>query len=477
MKLEEPVTVECYSGYTYAQEPRAFVWHGVRRTVTRVERTWREPDGPHFSVQADDGCRYNLAYDEARVAWQIERRPGMIVQIMEATTEGRLSTRQRVVGRVRAVPPSGIRKFFDIAATMKDVISLGIGEPDFVTPPPLLDAGIRSLQAGETHYTSNSGILELRQLLSQNLKRLYGVEYDPETEVLITVGVSEALHLTMLSLVEPGDEVIVPQPCFVAYVPTVVFAGGQPVTIPTSVENDFQVTAEEIEAAITPRTKVLLIGYPNNPTGAVMTRERLLEVATLAEKHDLLVLSDEIYDRLVYGIPHTCFPSLPGMRDRSVLLGGFSKDYAMTGWRVGYACGPADIIAGMRKVHQYIIMSAPTTGQIAAIEGLKHGEPHVQQMLAEYDRRRRLIVDGLNTIGLPTFEPRGAFYAFPDIRPTGLTSDEFSEKLIYEEKVAAVPGTAFGTCGEGFVRMSYATAYEQIEEALGRIERFFKKYR
>jgi aminotransferase len=386
-------------------------------------------------------------------------------------------TQARIAERVRIVPPSGIRKFFDIAATMKDVISLGIGEPDFVTPPPLVDAGIRSLQAGETHYTSNSGIFELRQLVSQNLKRLYGVEYDPETEVLITVGVSEALHLVMLTLIEPGDEVIVPEPCFVAYVPTVVFAGGRPVTISTHVENDFQVTAAEIEAAITPRTKALLIGYPNNPTGAVMTRERLLEVAALAEKHDLLVLSDEIYDRLVYGIPHTCFPSLPGMRDRTVLLGGFSKDYAMTGWRVGYTCGPADIVAGLRKVHQYIIMSAPTTGQIAAIEGLKHGEPYVQQMIAEYDRRRRLIVDGLNAIGLPTFEPRGAFYAFPDIRPTGLTSSEFSEKLIYEEKVAAVPGSAFGACGEGFVRMSYATAYEKIEEALRRIERFVKRHR
>jgi aminotransferase len=386
-------------------------------------------------------------------------------------------TQARIAERVRIVPPSGIRKFFDIAATMKDVISLGIGEPDFVTPPPLVDAGIRSLQAGETHYTSNSGIFELRQLVSQNLKRLYGVEYDPETEVLITVGVSEALHLAMLTLIEPGDEVIVPEPCFVAYIPTVVFAGGRPVTISTHVENDFQVTAAEIEAAITPRTKALLIGYPNNPTGAVMTRERLLEVAALAEKHDLLVLSDEIYDRLVYGIPHTCFPSLPGMRDRTVLLGGFSKDYAMTGWRVGYTCGPADIVAGLRKVHQYIIMSAPTTGQIAAIEGLKHGEPYVRQMIAEYDRRRRLIVDGLNAIGLPTFEPRGAFYAFPDIRPTGLTSSEFSEKLIYEEKVAAVPGSAFGACGEGFVRMSYATAYEKIEEALRRIERFVKRHR
>ncbi len=384
-------------------------------------------------------------------------------------------TRERVAERVRAVPPSGIRKFFDIIATMKDVISLGIGEPDFVTPQPLIQAGIRSLAAGQTGYTSNSGILELRQLLSRHLARLYGVEYDPESEILITVGVSEALHLAMLATIEPGDEVIVPEPCFVAYVPSVVFAGGTPVTIPTYVEHDFQVTAEEIARHVTPRTKALLIGYPNNPTGAVMTRQRLLEIARLAEECDLLVFTDELYDRLVYGIQQTCYPSLPGMRDRTILLGGFSKNYAMTGWRIGYACGPADLIAALRKIHQYIIMSAPTMGQVAAIEALKCGEEHVQAMRAEYDRRRRVIVDGLNAIGLPCFEPRGAFYAFPDIRRTGLNSEEFSEKLLFEEKVAVVPGSAFGESGEGYVRCAYAASMENIQEALRRIERFVKR--
>jgi len=388
-----------------------------------------------------------------------------------------IMTKERIAERVRVVPPSGIRKFFDIIATMKEVISLGIGEPDFVTPRPIVRAGIHSLETGQTGYTSNSGILELRQALSEHLGRLYGVEYNPETEILITVGVSEALHLAMLATVEPGDEVIVPEPCFVAYVPSVVFAGGTPVTIPTYVEHNFQVTAEDIERHITPRTRGLLIGYPNNPTGAVMSRERLTQIAALAEKYDLLVYSDEIYDRLVYGIEQTCFPSLPAMRDRSILLGGFSKDYAMTGWRIGYACGPADIIAAMRKIHQYIIMSAPTTGQIAAIEALKHGEEYVQAMRDSYDKRRRVIVDGLNAIGLPCFEPRGAFYAFPDIRRSGLSSEEFSEKLLFEEKVAVVPGTAFGPSGEGYVRCAYAASMENIEEALRRMERFVKKYK
>jgi len=470
--------VECYSGYTYAQEPRAFTWEGSRRHVVEVVATWREPSGPGFLVRADDGQRYKLQYHEAKDAWQVSAlRPDRSESYKEVKTPmSPVVTRDRIAERVRSVPPSGIRKFFDIIATMKDVISLGIGEPDFVTPEPFIRAGIRSLEAGQTGYTSNSGILELRQLLSQHLERLYGVQYDPETEILITVGVSEALHLAMLTIVEPGDEVIVPEPCFVAYKPTVVFAGGTPVAIPTFVENDFQVTAQEIEAAITPRTKALLIGYPNNPTGAVMTRERLLDVAALAERYDLIVLSDEIYDRLVYGVEHTCFAALPGMWERTILLGGFSKDYAMTGWRVGYACGPADLIAGLRKIHQYIIMSAPTMGQMAAIEALKSGEEHVQRMRAEYDRRRRVIVDGLRAAGLPCFEPRGAFYAFPDIRVTGLTSDEFSEKLLLEEKVAVVPGNAFGECGEGFVRCAYAASLEDIEEALRRIERFVRRY-
>ena len=381
-----------------------------------------------------------------------------------------------VAERVARVPPSGIRRFFDIAATMKDVISLGIGEPDFITPEPILQAGIEALARGETHYTSNSGILELRQALSAHLQRLYQVHYDPETELLITVGVSEALYLALTAVVDPGDEVIVPQPCFVAYAPEVVFAGGQPVIVPTRVEDGFQVTGDVVEAAVTPRTKAILIGYPNNPTGAVMTRERLLEIADVAQRHDLLVISDEIYDRLVYGITHTCFSSLPGMRERTILLGGFSKSYAMTGWRIGYAAAPAEVLAAMRKVHQYTIMSAPTIAQIAALTALKEGEEAVQAMRAEYDVRRRKIVAGLNALGLDCFEPRGAFYAFPSIARSGMDDETFAQKLLEEERVAVVPGSAFGESGAGFVRCSYATALPQIEEALNRIERFMRRH-
>jgi len=384
--------------------------------------------------------------------------------------------RSFVSRKVQVVPPSGIRRFFDIAATMDDVISLGIGEPDFVTPEAVLRAGADSLLAGETHYTSNSGIRELRLALAEHLARLYGVEYDPETELLITVGVSEALYLAFAATLDQGDEVLVPEPCFVAYNPEVIFAGGVPVNICTSVENDFQLLAADVEAAITPKTKALLLGYPNNPTGAVMSRQRLLEVAQVAEKHDLLVISDEIYDRLVYGIEHTCFPTFPGMRQRTVLLGGFSKSYAMTGWRIGYAAGPAEVLGAMRKVHQYTIMSAPTVAQHAALEALLHGEEAVQEMRTEYDRRRRLIVDGLNAIGLDCFEPRGAFYAFPSIAATGMSDEVFSERLIMEEKVACVPGSAFGACGQGHVRCSYATSYEKIEEALERMARFARRH-
>ena len=380
----------------------------------------------------------------------------------------------RLAKRVTAVPPSGIRRFFDIVATMHDVISLGIGEPDFVTPTPITQAGVDSLEHGETHYTSNSGIEELRVLLGQHLEKLYGVRYSP-AEILITVGVSEALHLAMLALLDPGDECILTEPSYVAYLPSVIFAGGVPVMVETHVEDKFEVTAEQLEKVITPKTRMLLLGYPNNPTGAVMPRKRLLEIAELAERHNLVVVSDEIYDRLVYDTEHVCVPSLPGMRERTILLGGFSKAYAMTGWRIGYACGPEELLGAMRKIHQYIIMSAPTTGQAAAIEALKHGEPFVKQMVAEYDQRRRLIVRGLNQIGLDTFEPRGAFYAFPDIRSTGLTSEQFSEGLLMEGKVAAIPGSAFGPSGEGYVRMAYANSLANIEEALDRIDRFVKK--
>jgi aminotransferase len=384
--------------------------------------------------------------------------------------------RDFVATKIKGVPPSGIRRFFDIAAEMDDVISLGIGEPDFATPPEIIRVGIESLHAGETHYTSNSGIYELREALADHLERLYGVRYDPVTELLITVGVSEALHLALAATVDYGDEVIVPEPCFVSYNPEVIFAGGVPVNVSTRVENDFQVLASQIEEVITEKTKALLLGYPNNPTGAIMTRERLQEIAQLAEKHDLLVISDEIYDRLVYGEPHTCFSTLPGMRDRTILLGGFSKAYAMTGWRIGYAAAPSELLAAMRKVHQYTIMSAPTIAQFAALEALRNGEEAVEEMRARYDRRRRLIVDGLNSIGLSCFEPRGAFYAFPSITVTGMDDDEFSERLLMEEKVACVPGSAFGSCGEGHVRCSYATAYNQIEQALERMARFAQRH-
>jgi aminotransferase len=386
-------------------------------------------------------------------------------------------SKQRLSQKVISIPPSGIRRFFDIAATMKEVISLGIGEPDFVTPAHISQAGIDSIVRGETHYTSNSGTLELRRALSDKLFELYGVRYDAETEILITVGVSEALQCAMLAVIDPGDEVLVVEPCFVAYKPSVVLAGGTAVMVPTYVENNFEVTAEDLEKYITPRTKAIFIGYPNNPTGAVLSKQRLQQIADLAEKYDLLVISDEIYDRLVYGVQHTNFASLPRMQERTILLGGFSKSYAMTGWRVGYVCANPEILGAIRKVHQYAIMSAPTMAQHAALEALLHGEQDVRDMVREYDLRRQTILAGLNTIGLPTFEPRGAFYVFPDIRPTGLTSNEFSEKLLLNEHVAAVPGDAFGESGAGFVRMSYCNSMENIEEALTRIERFVKNHK
>lgn len=378
--------------------------------------------------------------------------------------------------RVVSLKPSGIRKFFDIVATMKDVISLGIGEPDFTTPQPIIQAGIRSLEQGETHYTSNFGMLQLREKLAEHIYKLYGVQYNPANEIVITVGVSEALYLALTAILNPSEEVLLPTPCFVSYQAEIILAGGVPVEIPTCVEDGFQVRPEALEAAITPRTKAVLIAYPNNPTGAVASRETLLEVARIAEKHNLVVLSDEIYDQLVYGIPHVCFPALPGMQSRTILLGGFSKNYAMTGWRIGYAAGPAEIIRGLVRIHQYTIMSAPTMAQAGAMEALCCGQPYAEEMRDEYNRRRRLIVSGLNRLGLPTFEPRGAFYAFPNIAVTGMDDETFAQKLLEEERVAVVPGSAFGPGGEGFVRCSYATAYEKIEEALRRIEHFMVQH-
>jgi aminotransferase len=378
--------------------------------------------------------------------------------------------------RVRAVPPSGIRRFFDIAATMDDVISLGVGEPDFATPRAIVEAGVESLREGRTHYTSNSGTIELRRALAAHLERRYGVRYDPATELLITVGASEALDLALRATCDPGDEVILHEPSYVAYVPAIVFAGGVVRHVATRFADDFALDPAAVEAAITPRTKALFLGYPSNPTGAVLSDAVQDALAAIADRHDLLVYADEIYDRLAYGdYRHRAFSALPGMRDRTLLMGGFSKAYAMTGWRVGYVAAPADILAGLVKVHQYGIMSAPTTAQDAALAALEQAEPDVDRMLAEYDRRRRLLVAGLNDLGLATFEPKGAFYAFPRIASTGLDDETFAERLLVEERVAVVPGSAFGPSGAGHVRMCYATAYDELEEALRRIGRFVER--
>ena len=380
--------------------------------------------------------------------------------------------------RVRQVPPSGIRKFFDILATMDDVISLGIGEPDFDTPRSIIEAGVESLREGRTHYTSNYGTLELRQALATHLERLYGVRYDPARELLITVGASEALDLALRATCNPGDEVILHEPSYVAYVPAIVFAGGTAVHVATRFEDDFALDPAAVEAAITPRTKALFLGYPCNPTGAVLPDAVQEELARIAERHDLLVYSDEIYDRLAYGTyRHRAFSSLPGMRERTILMGGFSKAYAMTGWRIGWVAAPAAILEGMLKIHQYGIMTAPTIAQDAALVAIVEGEPEVERMRAEYDRRRRLLVDGFNAMGLETFEPRGAFYAFPRITSTGLDSATFAQRLLEEERVAVIPGGAFGPSGADHVRACYATAFERIEEALVRIGRFVERSR
>ncbi len=389
------------------------------------------------------------------------------------------SLANRVSERVRSVPPSGIRRFFDIAATMEDVITLGIGEPDFVTPSKIIDAAKASLAAGKTGYTSNAGIRPLREAISAKLKDLYGVSYDADKEILVTVGVSEALQIAMMALLDPGDEVLIPEPCFVSYGPSVSFAGGNVVWVPTSVKNSFQVTAQDIEARITSRTKVLFLAYPSNPTGAVLRRNTLREIADVVLKHDLLVVSDEIYDRLIYGEAyedgHTCLPSIEALRDRTVLLGGFSKNYAMTGWRIGYVCAPSELYPSLYKLHQYIIMSAPTMGQYGALEGIRECETDVEAMRQAYDERRQLIVAGMREAGCPTFEPEGAFYCFPDISVTGLSSEEFAQQLLTEEKIAVVPGDAFGPSGSGFVRCAYANSLENIQIAVDRITQFVRR--
>jgi aminotransferase len=379
--------------------------------------------------------------------------------------------------RANQISPSGIRRFFDLLASMEGVISLGVGEPDFTTPWHIREAAIYSLEKGYTMYTSNLGMPELRQELSQHLKDKYNLEYDPNGELLVTVGVSEGLDLAMRSILDPGDEVIMADPCYVAYGPCVTLTGGTQVMVPTNQESDFEVSSTNIEARITDQTKAILIGYPANPTGAVMSKEKLSQIAEVAQQHNLLVVSDEIYARLVYGVEHTCFATLPGMRERTILLGGFSKAYAMTGWRIGYAAANREVIAAMTKIHQYTMMCAPTMAQVAAIEALRAGEASVLEMVEDYNRRRLVIVKGLNEIGLSCFEPRGAFYAFPSIKTSGMTSEEFGEKLLVEEKVAVVPGTAFGQCGEGYVRCCYATSLAEIEEALSRMKRFVDKHR
>ncbi len=379
--------------------------------------------------------------------------------------------------KVATLPPSGIRKFFDLLSSMEDVISLGIGEPDFVTPWHIREAGIYSLEKGYTMYTSNSGMPELRQELASYLEIHYGVSYHPEHEILITAGSSEGLDLVLRAIINPGDEVVIPDPCYVAYPADITLAGGTPILIPTNEKNNFVIRATDIEAKITKKTKAILIGYPANPTGAVMSKKEADAIAELAKKHDLLVISDEIYARLVYGVEHVCFPSLPGMKKRTLLISGFSKSHAMTGWRIGYVAADRRFIQALTKIHQYTLLCAPTMTQMAAIEALKNGESEVEKMVQEYNRRRRFMVKRLNEIDLSCFEPKGAFFAFPSIKATGMNSEEFAEKLLLAEKVAVVPGVAFGPCGEGFVRCCYATSLPNIEEALRRMDRFIRKSR
>lgn len=380
---------------------------------------------------------------------------------------------------VAAVPPSGIRRFFDMASTMKGAISLGVGEPDFITPYHIRNAAINSIVDGETQYTPNRGLLPLRREISWYLEHRYGMAYDPETEILVTVGASESIDVALRVLVSPGDEVLVPEPSYVSYSPSVIFAGGKPVGVETTQESSFRLTAEAVRRAITPRTKALILPYPNNPTGAIMEREDLEALAEVIREKEILVISDEIYSELTYGgRSHVSFASLPGMMPYTLTLNGFSKSFAMTGWRVGYTCGPAEIIKEMNKIHQYSILCAPRQGQVAALEALRTGREHgyedVIHMRESYDRRRRLMVDGFRSMGLECFEPLGAFYVFPSIAKTGLTSEDFCRRLLEEKKVACVPGTAFGPCGEGHIRCSYATAIDKLNTALDLMADFLR---
>lgn len=375
---------------------------------------------------------------------------------------------------VIGIKPSGIRKFFDLLNGRDDIISLTVGQPDFATPWHVRETGIISLERGYTYYTSNAGTVPLRNEISSYMKRRFGLTYDPLKEITVTVGGSEAIDLAIRAVTEPGDEVLIPEPSFVCYEPITRLCGGVPVPIKTLPENDFKLTAEQVEAAITPRTKLLVLPYPNNPTGAVLTKEELLPICRVLEKTNTAVLSDEIYSELTYGQRHTSIASLPGMKERTILVNGFSKAYAMTGWRLGFVCAPEQITKQMLKIHQYAIMCAPTTSQLAAVEALKNGDADIDMMRAEYDRRRKYIVEELNRMGLPCFEPKGAFYVFPYVSAFGLSSEQFCERLMNEGKVAIVPGNAFGEGGEGFARISYAYSVKHISEALERIEKFIK---
>lgn len=385
--------------------------------------------------------------------------------------------RNPLADKVVEIKPSGIRKFFDIVSEMKDAISLGVGEPDFDTPWHIRDEGIYSLEKGKTHYTSNAGLMELRREICNYLYRKQGITYQPAKEVLVTVGGSEAIDMGLRAMCNPGDEVLIPQPSYVSYEPCAVLAGAVPVIINLKAENEFRLTARELEEAITEKTKILILPFPNNPTGAIMERKDLEAIAEVIIKHDIFVMSDEIYSELTYKGKHVSIAELPGMKERTILINGFSKSYAMTGWRLGYACGPEEIIRQMTKIHQFAIMCAPTTAQHAAIEALKNGDGDVEEMRTAYNQRRRYLMHALREMGLDCFEPYGAFYVFPCIREFGMTSDEFAERLLEEEKLAVVPGTAFGDCGEGFLRISYAYSLEQLKEALGRLGRFVERLR
>ncbi|MBC8080341.1 MAG: aminotransferase class I/II-fold pyridoxal phosphate-dependent enzyme [Gorillibacterium sp.] len=382
-----------------------------------------------------------------------------------------------LTSRTRAIPPSGIRKFFDLVSGSKDIISLGVGEPDFATPWHVRDAAVVSLERGYTKYTPNAGILELRQAIARYLHDGFNLSYRPEDEMIVTIGGSEGIDLALRALVSPGDEVLVPEPCYLPYSPITQLSGGVPVGVETFAENGFKLTAESLQAHITPRSKVLILCFPSNPTGGIMTYEELLPIAKLVEENDLIVISDEIYAELTYGRKHVSFATLPGMKDRTIVVSGFSKAFAMTGWRMGYVCGHRDIIAGMLKIHQYTVMCAPAMGQVAALEALSGGLEETARMVESYNQRRRLVVKGFQEMGLDCHEPEGAFYAFPCITSTGLSSEVFAERLVFESKVAVVPGNVFGRGGEGFIRCSYATSVAQLNEALERISGFVKKVR